>query len=118
MNSKKIVHLSKPKGREFYNAQTTVIAIGVAALGAFVSFGTNLLPLWLNVVFTFLAGVAGFFITADISASSKADENLKTELKAQEKTYLIAYSQSPEASEKERKIAIEVLNEKYEGWSL
>ncbi len=40
------------------------------------------------------------------------------ELAKQSKAYLIAYSQSPEVSEKEKELAVTVLNQTYPGWSL
>ncbi|HHX8516786.1 TPA: hypothetical protein ACVO4S_001822 [Vibrio diabolicus] len=119
MSETKPLRMKDLKQPHAFKAKNIVVALCSSALAAFVSYSSySENPILKPLIFALLFGAYVLYITTNADTEEQACEALKEQLKRKSKDYLIAYSESQEVTKTEKRIAINVLNECHEGWSL
>ncbi len=105
------------KESEFYTKTNISIALSAGCICTLIGYFMPI-PLWgLALILTSISFIVLHHFACEDKVNASRKE-LHEKLVVKSKEYLIAYSQSPELKPSERKIALQILNEKYQGWSL
>ncbi|MCC3804056.1 hypothetical protein IB292_03285 [Vibrio parahaemolyticus] len=107
------------KESEFYTKTNVLIALCSGCISTLLFFYfTPIMPLWGLALSLISISIAVLHHLASVDEVNSSRKELHDKLVVKSKEYLIAYSQSPELKIGEREIALQILNDKYQGWSL
>ena len=107
------------KVSEFYTKTNISIGLCSGCVATLLArYFISSIPWWGLVLFFMIAVTSVIHHLASADEINESRKELQARLEGKSKEYLVSYSQSPELKLGEREVALDILNEKYPGWSL